>query len=65
MIIKINQSLARGEVMAPPSKSYAHRLLIGAALAKGVSIIKNIGRFLPSHGYPQYHWWRGIECIVL
>ena len=42
MIIKINQSLARGEVMAPPSKSYAHRLLIGAALAKGVSIIKNI-----------------------
>ena len=42
MIVKISKSIARGEIIAPPSKSYAHRLLIGAALARGVSIIKNV-----------------------
>ncbi len=31
-----------GVINAPPSKSMAHRLLIGAALAKGQSTIKNI-----------------------
>jgi len=31
-----------GTVQAPPSKSMAHRLLMGAGLAKGTSVVKNI-----------------------
>ncbi len=42
MNIKIYKSLARGEINAPPSKSYAHRLLISAALARGESKISGI-----------------------
>ena len=42
MKIKINKSIAKGEIKAPPSKSYAHRLLIAAALSKGESKIDGI-----------------------
>ena len=31
----------KGEITAPPSKSYSHRAFIASSLAKGVSIIKN------------------------
>ncbi|TFG30736.1 MAG: 3-phosphoshikimate 1-carboxyvinyltransferase [Promethearchaeota archaeon] len=31
----------KGEIVAPPSKSYSHRAFIAASLAEGVSIIKN------------------------
>ena len=41
MIVKINKSIASGVIQAPPSKSYAHRLLIGAALS-GDSTISNV-----------------------
>ena len=40
MIVK--PSKACGKVMAPPSKSMAHRNLICAALAEGDSVVKNI-----------------------
>lgn len=43
MNVEIFPSKAVGEISAPPSKSYAHRLLICAALADGESIIENIG----------------------
>lgn len=43
MNIKIMPSVASGKINAPPSKSCAHRLLICAALAKGKSVIDNIG----------------------
>ena len=33
---------AKGTVMAPPSKSMAHRMLMGAGLAMGTSVIGNI-----------------------
>ena len=33
---------AKGTVMAPPSKSMAHRMLIGAGLSMGTSVIENI-----------------------
>ena len=33
---------ASGTVLAPPSKSMAHRILIGAGLAEGTSVIENI-----------------------
>ena len=33
---------ASGTVLAPPSKSMAHRMLIGAGLAEGTSVIENI-----------------------
>lgn len=42
MRVKIEPSIARGEIYAPPSKSYAHRLLICSALAKGISTVKGV-----------------------
>ncbi len=42
MKITITPSKACGRVTAPPSKSMAHRLIICAALAQGVSIIENV-----------------------
>lgn len=38
----IEKSIANGTVLAPPSKSYAHRLLICAGLANGTSEIDGI-----------------------
>ena len=43
MNIEISPSVAQGRLRAPASKSYAHRLLICAALSQGVSVIENIG----------------------
>ncbi len=42
MNIKIEKSLLKGEITAPPSKSMAHRLLICAGLSEGESTINNI-----------------------
>lgn len=42
MNVVIGKSTANGTVTAPPSKSYAHRLLIGAALSRGTSTIENV-----------------------
>lgn len=42
MIATFKRSVANGVVDAPPSKSYTHRYLIAAALAKGTSVIDNI-----------------------
>lgn len=42
MLKYIHKSNALGIVCAPPSKSYAHRLLIGAALAKNDVKVNNI-----------------------
>ncbi len=42
MKIKIEKGTALGEIFAPPSKSFSHRLLIAAALAPGVSTVKGI-----------------------
>ncbi len=42
MTVTVEKSTARGKVTAPPSKSDAHRLLICAGLAKGISRIKNV-----------------------
>ena len=42
MKIKIEKSIARGDIYAPPSKSASHRLLIAAALADGTSRIEGI-----------------------
>lgn len=38
----VNKSTAKGSVVAPPSKSMAHRMLIGAGLSSGTSVIKGI-----------------------
>ena len=38
----IEQSIAKGSVTAPPSKSLAHRYIICAALSNGVSKIRNV-----------------------
>lgn len=42
MIASFAPSVARGEIMAPPSKSMAHRYMIAAALSDGESLIDNI-----------------------
>ena len=42
MTVTIKPGKARGRIKAPPSKSMAHRLLICAAMAKGVSVVKGI-----------------------
>lgn len=42
MIAKINPSVLKGNIVAPPSKSMAHRYIICASLAKGKSRINNI-----------------------
>ena len=43
MVVKISPFIASGEIVAPPSKSVAHRLLIASALKKGKTVIKNVG----------------------
>ncbi len=42
MRIRIEKGKAMGRITAPPSKSMAHRLLISAAMADGVSIVRGI-----------------------
>lgn len=42
MRVEIEKSTARGEVLAPPSKSMAHRLLIAAAMCEGESKLDGI-----------------------
>ena len=42
MKIRIERSSAAGRLAAPPSKSMAHRLLIGGGLADGESVITNV-----------------------
>ncbi len=42
MKVTINPGRAGGNVLAPPSKSMAHRLLMGAGLSNGISVIQNI-----------------------
>lgn len=42
MKVTITPSIPSGEITAPPSKSFAHRALISAGLAKGKSIVSGI-----------------------
>ena len=42
MNVKIQKSSPFGRVVAPPSKSMAHRILISAAMAEGTSIISGV-----------------------
>lgn len=42
MQVEIKPSALRGTVTAPPSKSMAHRLLIGAGLSKGESVVRRL-----------------------
>ena len=42
MIAKFNPSILGGTIDAPPSKSMAHRYLIGAALSNGISKISGV-----------------------
>lgn len=42
MKVRIEPSIASGEIIVPPSKSYAHRLLIVAALSQEESTVSNV-----------------------
>lgn len=41
-VIRVNKSIGSGIISAPPSKSYAHRLLIASLLSKEECSVKNI-----------------------
>lgn len=43
MTVRIRKGSAQGKISAPPSKSFAHRALICAALAGGTSTVRGIG----------------------
>ena len=43
MNITITPTLLKGQITPPPSKSQAHRCIIAAALADGVSVLTNVG----------------------
>lgn len=43
MNITITPTLLKGHIVPPPSKSQAHRCIIAAALADGVSVLTNVG----------------------
>lgn len=42
MKVTITPGKASGKILAPPSKSMAHRMLMGAGLANGTSVVDNI-----------------------
>lgn len=42
MKVRIEPSVAKGEIVVPPSKSYAHRLLIAASLSKEECTVGNV-----------------------
>ncbi len=44
MKVKISAGCPKGSVSAPPSKSYAHRMILCAALANGESVIKGVSK---------------------
>ena len=42
MRVTITPGKAKGPILAPPSKSMAHRMLMGAGLSEGTSVVDNI-----------------------
>ena len=44
MNVTVKPGIARGELNAPPSKSYAHRLMICSALAEGNSVVRGLSK---------------------
>ena len=44
MKLEIKKGIAQGSILAPPSKSMAHRMLICAALADGECCVRGISR---------------------
>ena len=42
MRVTITPGKAKGPILAPPSKSMAHRMLMGAGLSDGTSVVENI-----------------------
>ncbi|MGN1445330.1 MAG: 3-phosphoshikimate 1-carboxyvinyltransferase [Eubacteriales bacterium] len=56
MRVTVRPGVAHGQVAAPPSKSYAHRMLIGAALAAGVSRVRGI--------IPSEDMLATLDCIT-
>lgn len=55
MDIKITPKKLRGEVIVPPSKSVAHRMMIAAAIADGTSTISNL--------YPSVDILATMDCL--
>lgn len=63
MKIKISKGRAKGDILSPPSKSYAHRLLICSALAEGNSKIKGISESKDMEATLGCIRELGAECV--
>ena len=64
MTLEILPSRAKGRVSAPPSKSMAHRLLICAALAEGVSTVRGISDCEDVRATLDCLSALGIDCTI-
>lgn len=62
MKVKIKKGIAKGEIYAPPSKSYAHRLLIASALAEGESVIEGVSESVDMKATLECISALGAEC---
>ena len=63
MKIRISKGRAKGDILSPPSKSYAHRLLICSALAEGNSKIKGISESKDMEATLGCIRELGAECV--
>lgn len=61
----INKGALCGRVKCPPSKSYAHRLLICSAFAEGTSIISNISKSEDISATIDCLNNMGANCVIL
>lgn len=58
MKVQIRPSRLQGRISAPPSKSYAHRMMLCAALADGESVIRGV-----AHSEDMLATLHGIEAL--
>src|SRR3974390_3386596 len=61
MNVQVSQSIIRGKLDAPPSKSYTHRAIIMASLAKNSRIINPL---LSEDTYATVHACESIGAVI-
>lgn len=64
MNAKITPSRLSGTIIAPPSKSYAHRLMIAACLSGGNRIVKNVGESKDVFATASALKSLGADCFI-
>lgn len=64
MNARITPSRLSGTIIAPPSKSYAHRLMIAATLSGGNRIVKNVGESKDVFATTSALKSLGADCFI-